>query len=186
MSVTRTISPRLQKSGASCAECGTPYDRCTERLLSRFRACCSGCTLTDTHDEHPAVSRPTRDQNFLDMAEVASRMSTCSRLQVGAVLVRDKRIIGTGYNGAPPGLPHCVHTNDTPCTTAVHAESNALMFATGPLDGATMYCTHAPCLSCSLMIITKRVVEVVYKIEYRNRAGIEQLRDAGLIVRDTI
>src|SRR5690242_2598573 len=77
------------------------------------------------------AERPRFDEYFMLIAEQAAKRSTCSRLQVGAVLVQNNNVVGTGYNGAPRGIEHCVHTDDTPCRISVHAEVNALVCSSG-------------------------------------------------------
>lgn len=107
----------------------------------------------------------------MDIAfQVASR-STCPRSQVGAVVVSDKRIKGTGYNGSPAGLPHCSDAGclmmDGHCIRTIHAEINALMECSpGERKGATIYVTHRPCPECSKAIINSGIVRVVYAHEY--------------------
>jgi dCMP deaminase len=113
-----------------------------------------------------------REDYFIALSSIAKVRSTCLRLKVGAVLVdRDNRIISTGYNGSPPGEPHCI---DTPtgclmegghCIRTVHAETNALMFADdwGRVSGATVYVDGGlPCYHCAKLLITKGVSRVVY------------------------
>lgn len=131
-------------------------------------------------------TRPSLDATLLAAAYVWARRSTCSRLQVGAVLARDGRTLSTGYNGAPSGLEHCEHLDDEPCTVSVHAEANALIFAGRhgvSTEGATLYLTHAPCLGCAGLIVNAGVVEVVYAEPYRSVAGERALLAAGLDVR---
>ena len=105
-------------------------------------------------------------------AEVAQR-STCPRAQVGALVVKDKRILTTGYNGAPRGLPHCIEAGclmvDNHCVRAIHAEQNALLQGAlhgVALGGSTVYVTHQPCLICAKMIINAGIVRVIYANAY--------------------
>jgi dCMP deaminase len=118
------------------------------------------------------------------MAEQASKRSTCSRLQVGAVVVQDRQVVGTGYNGAPSGIPHCVHVDDTPCDIAVHAEANAVLFAGRMAACFTreMYVTHAPCVRCAGLIINAEIDAVFYRDTYRSEKGLVLLRDAEVRV----
>lgn len=111
------------------------------------------------------------DHYFMRIAfEVATR-STCNRLHVGAVVVMDKRIKGTGYNGSPAGLPHCldegcfvVHNH---CVRCIHAEVNALLECTpAERQGATIYVTDQPCSECAKLIITTGIKRVVYARPY--------------------
>lgn len=179
-----------------------------------------------------AQMRVPRDQLFMRAAFLFSEQSTCLRGNVGAVIVKDRRIISTGYNGAPPGLPHCTEVGCeeygfvTPdelidkidrtegrgqggiyvrgmrrgahaylnqieddighlivgCRRAIHAEANAVAFAARagvPTQGATIYCTHAPCLPCSQLIISAGIEAVYYAKEYR--AAALDLLDKALV-----
>jgi len=104
--------------------------------------------------------------------EVASR-ATCSRKHVGAVLVRDRRIIATGYNGSVPGSPHCDDAGhvmvDGHCVRTVHAEANAIVqcarYGVSPV-GATLYCTAYPCWQCAKLILSAGIQEIVFPDEY--------------------
>lgn len=111
------------------------------------------------------------DTYFMDIAFEVSERSTCPRLHVGAVLVKDKRIKGTGYNGSPKGLPHCDEEGcmmvGGHCVRTIHAELNCLLeVAPYEREGATMYVTHAPCPECQKLIITCGIKRVVYAEEY--------------------
>lgn len=113
-------------------------------------------------------------------------MSTCPRLNAGAVIVKDKRIISTGYNGAPTGLSHCTDigclmVNDH-CIRTVHAEANAILWAgVKNTTGATLYVTHTSCHRCILLIINARINRVVYADDY-GTSNIGLLKDAGITV----
>lgn len=129
------------------------------------------------------MTRPSLDLTLMAVAHVWSTRSTCSRLRVGAVLARDGRQLAQGYNGAPAGLPHCVHVDDEPCTRAVHAEANviaaAARYGVSVVD-ATLYITHAPCAGCAGLLINAGLAEVVYSEPYRSQAGLDALHEAGL------
>jgi len=119
--------------------------------------------------------RPSKDEYFLRMAEVAAQRATCTRLSVGAVVVRDDMLISTGYNSAPKGLPHCTEVGcdmeDGHCIRAVHAELNSLLqaaFQGTSTRGGTMYVTHLPCKACTKAIINAGITRVVYRELYRN------------------
>lgn len=127
------------------------------------------------------VVRPDWDSYFLTLAEHAATRATCPRLSVGAVVVRDKRVLSTGYNGAPAGEPHCLHDMDTPCREAKHAEWNALDPRFGPFTGATMYLTHSPCTTCQWWIVTRSIVRVVYRHPYRD-PDLSLLEGEGIVV----
>ena len=125
-------------------------------------------TTTTGSESSRSVLRPSWDAYFLDFADVAARRATCPKRAVGAVLVRQNRIIGTGYNGAPPGLPHCGEIgcqkiDGGRCGRAVHAEANALLFATRETAGANIYLTAHPCSNCARLLIAAGITRVVYR-----------------------
>jgi len=140
------------------------------------------------------VKRPAWDEYFLKMAMLIAERSTCLRHHVGAVLVRDRRVLSTGYNGAASGLADCLEqgclrdeqgiesgTRHEICR-AVHAEQNAIIQAS--LHGvsvaeATMYCTHSPCLICAKMIVNAGIRRVVSFTPYADRNAPELFREAG-------
>lgn len=131
--------------------------------------------------------RPTRDQMLIDMASVAAARGTCSRARVGAIIARDARAISMGYNGVPSGMPHCNHTLDEPtgngCPNAVHAETNAIVWAARegiPTDGAELFTTHLPCLLCARLIINAGIIRVVWSVDYRDHAGHDLLLAVGM------
>jgi dCMP deaminase len=124
---------------------------------------------------------------MLEVASVVAKRSTCSRLAVGAVLALDGRILGTGYNGAPRGLPHCVHVIDESCTWAVHAEVNVIASAAyngAASKDATLYVTHAPCVNCSALLVNAGIGRVLYGHAYRNDEGVTLLRRVGIKVEE--
>lgn len=126
-------------------------------------------------------TRPGWDEYFMSIAHVVKRRGNCSRRQVAAVIVRELRIISTGYNGTPRGVPNCFEggcprcASDAPSGSGLgdcicaHAEENAIVQAAyhgiSVKDG-TLYCTHSPCLMCTKMIINAGIKEVVYDEEY--------------------
>lgn len=123
------------------------------------------------------------EAEFLELAAWFGQHGTCSRLQVGAILVRDRRIISTGYNGVPAGLPHCTHTDTEPCERAVHAEANVIAFAAKygvSTQGTVLYTTHTPCISCAQLIINAGITKVIYSEAYRRTEGQELLEEAGI------
>jgi dCMP deaminase len=121
-----------------------------------------------------AEQRQSWDEYFLELARTASTRATCSRRKHGAVVVQERRIISTGYNGGPSGTTHCVdggcprarsdapQGHDYESCIAIHAEANALLFS-GPDEraGATLYCTGAPCFGCAKLIANSGIAEVV-------------------------
>jgi dCMP deaminase len=148
-----------------------------------------------------------RDRLLLNIASLMATRSTCLRGHTGAVIARSGRIIATGFNGAPPGQPHCVDvgcgggvkdesnwnkaSGDPPvtfphgCTRAVHAEANAVALCARygtPCDSATMYCTHSPCTACSQLMGSSGIVRVVFGELYRITEPIEMLRKLGMEV----
>ena len=131
------------------------------------------------------VQRPGWDEYFMLLAEQAAKRSTCSRLQVGAVVVQHFRVVGMGYNGAPQNIPHCEHYDDSPCTISVHAEVNALLYARmeeGAWGGTTLYCTHMPCYECSKLILNTQISTVYYGQEYGRNSGLDLLERGGVRV----
>lgn len=136
------------------------------------------------------MKRLTRDELFMQIAQLLALRSTCERGHVGAVIVRDRRIVATGYNGAPSGMAHCLDDGvgcdvgpEGGCRRAVHAEANAIAFAARDgiqLLGTTLYSTHAPCRKCAELIVNAGIKVVCYNIAYRDPAGIQLLDDAGI------
>jgi dCMP deaminase len=139
--------------------------------------------------------RPSWDEYFLKIARDVAERSTCRRRHVGAVLVRDKRILATGYNGAPRGVPHCLEAGclreklKVPSgqrhelCRGVHAEMNALLQCAlhgVAAAGAVLYSTSTPCSLCAKMLINAGVVRVVYLGEYPDDLGRELLAQAGV------
>ena len=135
-------------------------------------------------------NRPTWHQYFLTITRNVAERSTCTRAKVGAVIVRDKNILATGYNGAPAGMPHCidagclVYTSRTPtgeveenCFRTIHAEINAIAQAAkngASIRDADIYITHTPCIHCVKVLINTGIRRIFYEREYK-RATIEEL-----------
>jgi dCMP deaminase len=122
--------------------------------------------------------RLEREEYFKEVARLTARRSTCLRRQVGCVIVGDNHIISLGYNGAPPGEPHCTPEtcNETmPCLHTIHAEANAIKHAPGYyVPGSILYSTDEPCVHCARKLIIYGVVEVYYDREYRNHEGLQE------------
>ncbi len=142
--------------------------------------------------------RPSWDEYFIEMASLVSRRSTCLRRYVGAVLVKDKRILATGYNGAPSGLKHCFEVGclrkklNIPSgerhelCRALHAEQNALIQASLhgiSVKGSTLYATCQPCVICAKMLINAGIKEIVILEGYPDKMAMEFLKAAGIKVR---
>jgi dCMP deaminase len=123
----------------------------------------------------------------MQIARTVATRATCPRASVGAVLVREHRILTTGYNGAPRGVTHCTEAGcimiADHCVRATHAEANAIV--QGALHGvglqhATAYCTHQPCVNCSKLLISAGVVKIVYDEAYPDPVASELLAEAGV------
>lgn len=121
--------------------------------------------------------RQSWDEYFLTLANHVSTRATCGRLHAGCVIVKDKRIISTGYNGSPPGAPHCDDEGhlmiDNHCVATVHAETNAVSNAARAgvsTMEATAYITHTPCWNCIKNLIAAGIKRIVYGEEYPNAA----------------
>ena len=140
------------------------------------------------------------DKRFLEMAELVATWSSCyqENRQVGAVIVKDKRIMTTGYNGAPSGIMSCKTRGEClrrkmnvasgtklELCYAVHAEQNAIAQAAKlgvSVGGATLYCTHQPCVICCKMIINSGIKRVVYRYGYPDEFSIKLFAEAGISV----
>lgn len=143
------------------------------------------------------IGRPSWDEYFMEIAEVVKKRSTCLRRQVGAIIVKDNRILSTGYNGAPKGLKHCFETGcmrsnlNVPSgerhelCRGLHAEQNAIIqaavFGTA-IDGATIYTTLSPCVLCTKMIINSGIKRIVLREAYNDSLSIKMLEESGITV----
>lgn len=119
------------------------------------------------------MTRPSWETYFLSLAAQVSTRATCPRLSVGAVIVRDRAVLASGYNGSMAGAAHCSDVGclmvDSSCQRTVHAESNAIAQAARNgvrLDGATAYVTHRPCWSCWKLLRNAGVVSVEWSLDY--------------------
>ncbi|MEO7454265.1 MAG: cytidine/deoxycytidylate deaminase family protein [Fimbriimonadales bacterium] len=123
--------------------------------------------------------RPSWDEYFMDIAKTVSSRATCRRRSVGAVIERDRRILTTGYNGAPRGVPHCEEYGcdiEQRCQLAAHAEQNAIAQAAAngvSCEGATLFVTCQPCAGCAKMIINCGIKRVVYEGDYPDPLALE-------------
>ena len=134
-----------------------------------------------------ADTRPSWDEYFMRIAKDVATRATCPRRSVGAVIVLDRRILTTGYNGAPHGLAHCTEVGckivDGHCQRALHAEQNAILQAAlngVSTRGATMYVTCQPCNACAKMIINAGIVRVVFEGDYPDPFAMELFEEAGM------
>lgn len=138
------------------------------------------------------------DARFMELAEVISTWASCYQQdrKIGAVIVKNKRIVTTGYNGAPAGIKTCVERGEClrkklgiasgtkhEICYAIHAEQNAIIQAAklgSSIDGATLYCTHQPCVICAKMIVNSGITRVVYKHGYPDEFAVQMLKEGGV------
>ncbi|MHB8126335.1 MAG: deoxycytidylate deaminase [Desulfitobacteriaceae bacterium] len=141
------------------------------------------------------IERPSWDSYFMQIAQVVASRSTCLRRQVGAVIVKDRQILSTGYNGSPTGLRHCGELGclrqsleippgeRTEICRAVHAEQNALLQAARhgvAIEGADMYTSVQPCVLCTKMIINTGIRRVIYAKPYPDLMAMDLAKESGL------
>ncbi len=142
-----------------------------------------------------ADERPGWDEYFMEIAEVTKKRSTCKRRHVGAVIVKDNRILATGYNGVPSGIEHCgkrgclreelgVPSGERhELCRGIHAEQNAIVQAAYlgvSIDDSTLYCTNQPCILCAKMLINAGVKRIVIKEGYPDVYAEQMLQEAGI------
>ena len=140
-------------------------------------------------------SRPSWDEYFMGITQMVAQRSTCLRRKVGAMAVRDKRILTTGYNGAPSNLKHCLELGclreqqNIPSgqrhelCRALHAEQNVIIQAAYhglSIAGSTIYSTTLPCVICAKMLINSGVKRIVYLEGYADQLSLEMLKEAGV------
>lgn len=143
------------------------------------------------------VKRPSWDDYFISMVDEIAKRATCDRGKSGALIVKEKRILCTGYVGSPPGFPHCDEaghllkkvidedgTVRQHCVRTIHAEQNAISQAARygiPLDGSTLYCTMEPCRVCAMLIISVGIKKVIVKRRYHAGQDTRDLfKEAGI------
>jgi dCMP deaminase len=142
------------------------------------------------------MERPSWDEYFMEMALLTAKRSTCMRRNVGAVIVQDKHIIATGYNGAPKGIPHCEEIGGClrekmnipsgerhELCRALHAEQNAIIQAATlaqSIEGASIYITNQPCVICAKMIINAGIKRIIVREGYPDKLAVDLLAEAGL------
>ena len=147
------------------------------------------------------VKRPSWHEYFMGITELVAQRSTCLRRHVGAILVRDKRIITTGYNGAPARINHCL---DVGCLReqmgipsgerhelcrGLHAEQNAIIQAASfgtPMRGSAIYSTTYPCTICAKMIINAGIVEVIFDVDYEDPLSKALFEESGIKLRKIV
>ena len=138
------------------------------------------------------------DHRFMEMAQLVSTWASCNRRKIGAVIVKDKRVLTTGYNGAPAGIKTCVEKGVCPrqqlgipsgqrheLCYAVHAEQNAIIQAAKlgiSIEGATLYCTHQPCILCAKMIVNSVLSRVIYGEGYPDEFSMQIFEEARVNV----
>lgn len=152
-----------------------------------------GGIIVHNQDHYP--KRPSWDEYFMMIAKLVGVMATCPKLHVGTVIVRKRRILATGFNGAPAGLPHCTQVGcltfegeGTACRRVVHSEHNAILQDSGNLAGATLYTSYLPCHDCMKAIVSASIQEIVYEQEYHKHkdkfaTSIELAKEAGILLR---
>lgn len=143
-------------------------------------------------------TRPSWDDYFMQIVEDVATRSTCRRRKVGAILVKDKRIIATGYNGGPTGLAHCLEIGclreqlgipsgqQHELCRGVHAEQNAIIQAARygvHTDGSVLYCTTQPCVQCTKMLLNAGVKEIVFREGYPDGLALQLLEESKIKVR---
>lgn len=141
--------------------------------------------------------RPNWDEYFMEIAELVKTRSTCLRRQVGAVIVKDNRILTTGYNGVPPKVEHCENAGclreklGVPSgqrhelCRALHAEQNAVIQAAKngiPIDGSTIYITAQPCIICAKILIASGIQRIIFKGDYPDELSLEMLKESNIEV----
>jgi len=144
------------------------------------------------------MSRPDNDTYFMRMADLVATRSTCLRRQVGAVIMKEKRVLTTGYNGAPKGLKHCAEVgcvrtqNNIESGTrhelcrGVHAEQNAVIQAAyfgASIKDASIYTTNFPCVMCAKILVNAGIIEVIYKDDYEDLLSKDIMNESKVIVR---
>jgi dCMP deaminase len=146
--------------------------------------------LTRRMSQESSNGRITREELGLRLAELYALRSTCPRSHVGAVIIKDGRVISAGYNGAPSGQPHCDDVgcqigNHGGCIRAVHAESNAILYAAkvgASTVGTELYTSLSPCIDCAGEIVRAKINRVLFRTAYRDARGIKLLEWSGVVV----
>ena len=145
--------------------------------------------------KHLKEIRPSWDEYLIEIAQLVATRSTCLRRKVGAILVEDKRILSTGYNGAPRRLAHCAETGclrdelgipsgeRQEICRGLHAEQNAIIQAALygiNIKGADLYCTHQPCITCAKMLINAGIRKIIFQGEYPDKLAYKMLEEGRI------
>jgi dCMP deaminase len=145
------------------------------------------------------MDRPSWEEYFMEIAHLVAKRSTCLRRQVGAVMVKGKNILATGYNGTPSGITHCEQVGclrrqlNVPSgerhelCRGLHAEQNAIIQAAkhgSNISGATLYCTNSPCVICSKMLINAGIRRIIFQEGYPDLLSMEMLEESGIEVTE--
>lgn len=155
-----------------------------------------------SQSQQKKVVRPSWNEYFLNLAHIVEKRSNCLRMNVGVVIVKDKHIIATGYNGTPKGIKNCIDGGCERCLhreknilkenerkdlcICVHAEQNALLqsaYHGVSTKSARIYSTISPCLQCAKHIVNAGISSVMYSEEHKNDLGIELLKSAGVVIQ---
>jgi dCMP deaminase len=123
----------------------------------------------------------------MDTAKRFAELSHCERLKVGAIVVKDDRIISIGYNGMPTGWDNCCECDGKTKDEVLHAEANALTKlakSTESGDGAVLFCTHSPCIDCAKLIVQSGISDVYYDENYRSEEGLKFLTKSGIRIHN--
>ena len=149
-------------------------------------------------DLSPADNRPSWDEYFMQICDLVSKRTTCTRRAVGAIIVKERRVLSTGYNGVPRGVEHCLGRGclrtqmnipsgeHQELCRGVHAEENAILQAARygiSIDGATCYTTTQPCIMCAKSLINAGITEIVFSADYPDRLTQDMLDEARVITR---
>jgi dCMP deaminase len=143
------------------------------------------------------MQRPSWDQYFMDITRLVATRSTCLRRQVGAILVKERNILATGYNGVPSGISHCdvagclrerlkIPSGERhELCRGLHAEQNAIIQAARHginIDGSILYCTNTPCIICTKMLINAGITTFIYADGYEDELAREMISETGITV----
>ena len=130
------------------------------------------------------ITRPSWDEYFMMAAKLVGIMATCPKLRVGSVVVKGRRIVSSGFNGAPPGLPHCTEIGclkfedeGSSCRRVVHSEHNAVLQDSVNVAGGTLYTPYLPCVDCMKAMISVNIAEAVYESVYKQKPRYAMSKD---------